>query len=101
MSGRRVLVQNAVQRPVQIVYRLRFPEPFRDLVRDGAIGALLKPSPATGVRLCQQRVKIDRVRRAQLLRGLDGDGLAGGGLQAKAHDSLVHGADLLHVERAV
>ena len=59
----RGLVQNAVQRHVQIAYRLRFTETLRDFVRDGAIGALLKPSPAAGVRLCQQCVEIDRVRR--------------------------------------
>ena len=62
---------------------------------------LLKPPRAAGVRLSQQRVEIDRVRRSELLGRLDGDRAAGGGLQAKAHDGLVHGADLLHVERAV
>ena len=98
---RRVPVQHPVKSHVQVVHRVRVAEPFRDLVRDGAVRALLQPPRAAGVRLSQQRVEIDRVRRTQLLGRLDGDRAAGGGLQAKAHDGLVYGADLLHVERAV
>ena len=46
-------------------------------------------------------VEIDGVRRAELFRGFDGDRGTGRDLHAKAHDGLVHGTDLLHVEGAV
>ena len=61
----------------------------------------LQPTGAHALRLCQQLVEIDGARGAELLCGPDGDRAAGRDLHPKAHDRLVHRADLLDVEGAV
>ena len=97
----RVLVQHAVERRVQVFHRLGRPQSLRDGVRQVPVRARLQPLRAVARPLCQQRVEIDGARSAELLRGLDGDGTARRDLHPKAHDGLVHRADLLHVESAV
>ncbi len=66
-----------------------------------AVGGVLEPLRPLRRRGGQQGVEADRDRGSVALLGPDGDGTAGGGLDAEAHDRLVHGADLLDLERAV
>ena len=96
-----VLVQHAVERRVQVFHRPGGAESLRDGVRQVPVRARLQPLRSAARPLRQQRVEIDRARSAELLRGLDGDGSARRDLHPKAHDGLVHRADLLHVEGAV
>ena len=96
-----VPVEHPVQGRVQVVHRPRCAEPLRDGVRDVPVRPRLEPSRAAALWLRQQRVEIDGARGAEPLRGPDGDRGAGRDLHAKAHDGLVHRADLLHVEGAV
>ena len=72
-----------------------------DRVGELAVGAVLEPLLALGRGLAEQRLEIDRRRRALLLLGLDRHRAAGRGLEPEAHHRLVDRADLLHVERAV
>ena len=97
----RVLVQHAVERRVQVFHRLSGTESLRDSVRQVPVRARLQPFCSVARPLLQQRVKIDGARSAELLRGLDGDRSARRDFHPKAHDRLVHRADLLHVEGAV
>ena len=96
-----VLVQHAVERRVQVFHRLGGAESLRDGVRQVPVRARLQPFRSVARPLLQQRVEIDGARSAELLRGLDGDRSARRDLHPKAHDGLVDGADLLHVEGAV
>ena len=80
---------------------IRGPKRLGDGIRQVAVRARLQPLCAVPMRLRQQIVEIDGARRAELLRGLDGDRAAGRDLHPKAHDRLVHRADLLDIEGAV
>ena len=75
----------------------RPPQPVRQL----PIGALLQPLGASGGRLVEQTVQIDRGRGALLLGRPDGHGETFGRLQAEAHHRLVDRADVLDVQGPV
>ena len=97
----RILVQHPIQRRMQVFQRIHGPKRLGDGVCHVSFRVRLKPAGAPALRLCQQLVEIDGARRAELLRRSDGDRAASRDLHPKAHDRLVHRADLLDVEGAV